>query len=188
MKTAPAKVLEPADLCRVLKHVQTQRYPIRNKTIILLSFKAGLRACEIAGLDWQMVLASNYEVGEQIYISANIAKNGSKRFIPLNSALKAVLYDLHKDQRTPRTGPVIRSERGNHMTAGSVVNYFGALYRELGLIGCSSHSGRRTFITNAAKVIAASGGSLRDVQELEAIKRLQRQNVIYRAIVRPSGS
>ena len=166
MKTAPAKVLEPADLCRVLKHVQIQRYPIRNKTIILLSFKAGLRACEIAGLDWQMVLASNYEVGEQIYISANIAKKGSKRFIPLNRALKAALYDLHNDQGIPRTGPVIQSERGTHMTAGSIVNFFGTLYRDLGLIGCSSHSGRRTFITNAAKAVAASGGSLRDVQEL----------------------
>ena len=56
MSRAPAKVLEPEDLCRVLKHAKTQRYPIRNPVIILLSFKAGLRACEIAGLSWPMVL------------------------------------------------------------------------------------------------------------------------------------
>ena len=52
------------------------------------------------------------------------------------------------------------------MTAGSVVNWFASLYGELGLIGCSSHSGRRTFITRAARLLATSGGSLRDVQEL----------------------
>lgn len=52
------------------------------------------------------------------------------------------------------------------MTPGSVVNWFTALYAEAGLEGCSSHSGRRTFITNAARLVAKVGGCLRDVQEL----------------------
>ena len=52
------------------------------------------------------------------------------------------------------------------MSAGSVVNWFTAIFREAGLTGCSSHSGRRTFITQAARLIAKTGGSLRDIQEL----------------------
>lgn len=41
------------------------------------------------------------------------------------------------------------------------------------LDGCSSHSGRRTFVTNAAKRIVGIGGSLRDVQQLVEYSSLQ---------------
>ena len=42
----------------------------------------------------------------------------------------------------------------------------GCLYARLGLKGASSHSGRRTFVTEAARAIVSHGGSLRDVQQL----------------------
>jgi integrase/recombinase XerD len=46
-------------------------------------------------------------------------------------------------------------------------------YRTLGLIGCSSHSGRRTFITEASKKISLVGGSLRDIQMMAGHSSLQ---------------
>ena len=64
------------------------------------------------------------------------------------------------------SGPVIRSAKGGQMRATSIVNWFASLYRELGFEGCSSHSGRRTFITNAARNVHRTGCSLRDVQLL----------------------
>jgi hypothetical protein len=50
--------------------------------------------------------------------------------------------------------------------ANSIVNWFVAMFAELRIDGCSSHSGRRTFITTAVKNVHRAGGSLRDVQLL----------------------
>ena len=51
-----AKVVTPPMLKRMLRHVSHSSFPARDRAMILLSVKAGLRACEIAGLDWSMVL------------------------------------------------------------------------------------------------------------------------------------
>jgi len=153
MTRQPAKVLEPVDVCRVLKHVETTRYPIRNRTIVLLSFKAGLRACEIGGLTWPMVLTSNRKIGPSINVHGQIAKQGRARSIPIHRDLKYALADLFEFQGKPRDGPVVCSERVQHMTARSIVNWFGTTYQQLQLDGCSSHSGRRTFITRSARMI-----------------------------------
>lgn len=61
---------------------------------------------------------------------------------------------------------LIESERSDGMSAQAIVNLFWRWYRHIGFDGCSSHSGRRTFITNTARKILTVGGSLRDVQML----------------------
>ena len=67
---------------------------------------------------------------------------------------------------SPSKLTIIRSERSKSTSSQAIVNMFQRWYGRLGLIGCSSHSGRRTFITNAARKISTVGGSLRDVQML----------------------
>ena len=62
------------------------------------------------------------------------------------------------------------------MTAKAIVDWFTDVFAGLGLQGCSSHSGRRTFVTRAARLIQKAGGSLRDVQQLvghQSIKTTQ---------------
>jgi integrase len=59
------------------------------------------------------------------------------------------------------------------MTPLSIVIWFSRMYSELGFDGCSSHSGRRTFITRAARLVHKAGGSLRDVQLLAGHRSIQ---------------
>lgn len=162
----PAKIVGGADVSRMLEQTQAHRHAARDRVIILLSFKAGLRACEIAGLSWTMVLTASNRVGQHLYVAGHIAKNGSARSVPIHPELGKALTALRKSQGRPRDGPVIASERGGHMTPRSIVNWFARAYADAGLQGCSSHSGRRTFITRSARLIAKAGGSLRDIQEL----------------------
>lgn len=162
----PAKVLEPADVRRLLSHVSTQLNAARNRVMVLLSFKAGLRAGEIAGLDWTMVLRPDGRLAPHISVADSIAKMGSGRRVPISAELREALRALQHEAGMRPAGALIRSERGGHMTARGVVNWFAENYRALGLTGCSSHSGRRTFITRTARLLAKVGGSLRDVQEL----------------------
>jgi len=168
----PARVLEAADVRCLLQHVRANRYAKRDTVLILLSFKAGLRAGEVAGLSWTMVLGPSGKVDTHIAVSPKIAKKGSGRRIPINPDLHRALVAWHRSCGSPRDGPVILSERGRHMQPRSIVNWFAGLYQALSLDGCSSHSGRRTFITRTARLLSQAGGSLRDVQELAGHRSL----------------
>ena len=55
MPCKQAKVVTTPMLKRMLRRVSHSTFPARDRAMILLSVKAGLRACEIAGLDWSMV-------------------------------------------------------------------------------------------------------------------------------------
>jgi integrase len=161
-----AKILSSSDFSRTLTVAKRGRYPERDQVIVLLSVKAGLRACEIAGLTWSMLLDADGRLGKFIEVRDSISKRQRGRTVPMNAVLRLALGRLYEYASPDRDDPVIESERGGHMLPMAVVNWFAKLYRQAGLAGCSSHSGRRTFITNAARQVHKVGGSLRDVQQL----------------------
>ncbi|MEZ5691974.1 MAG: site-specific integrase [Rickettsiales bacterium] len=161
-----AKLLTDFMVTAMIKHIRKNRYPDRDIVIILLSTKAGLRAGEIAQLTWQMVLDANGKVGKLIELHDIAAKKLHGRTIPINPLLRHSLIKLHKLQDFPLSGEVILSERKTPIKPASIVKWFKLLYNALGYNGCSSHSGRRSFVTKAARNIHLVGGSLKDVQQL----------------------
>jgi integrase len=154
-----AQAIAPPMLRRMLRHASRSPFPKRDRVMVLLSIKAGMRACEIANLDWSMVLDARGRISDTLAIRDAISKKGSGRRVPLHPDLRRALLALLRE--TGPTGAVIRSARGSHMRPSSVVNWFAFLFAALGFEGCSSHSGRRTFITNAARNIHRTGCSLR---------------------------
>ena len=168
--TKQAKTLAKSQISLTTALLTQSRYPTRNQTILLLSVKAGLRAKEIASLTWDMVTDADGSLGHALHLRDAASKGRSGRVIPLNKDLREALQKLHTERIT--SPYVITTERSEKASPASIVNLFGAWYRAIGLKGCSSHSGRRTFITNAARKISTVGGSLRDVQMLTGHRAL----------------
>lgn len=170
-----AKVISQDQLRALLAWLKQRRNAERNRLVVLLSFKAGLRAKEIASLKWAMVLNADGDVGSHIHLTNDASKGQSGRIIPLNSDLRELLIRMRRDLRVRADADsrVITSERSIGVSAQVIVNMFADWYERLGFVGCSSHSGRRTFITNAARRVSSVGGSLRDVQALAGHASLQ---------------
>lgn len=173
-----AKCLTDAQIRAVLNYLSEGRHALRNRLIFLLSVKSGLRAKEIADLTWEMVLSSDGEIGTSIHLTDTATKGRSGRVIPMNKELREELVKYREktmtaQDRTKQAPWVITTDRSPKTTSQTIINMFRTWYSELGFLGCSSHSGRRTFITRSARKISTVGGSLRDVQYLAGHSNLQ---------------
>ena len=191
MSGKQAKILSDTEVNQLLHFARRTRNPLRNRVIVLLSAKAGMRAGEIAALTWDMVLDPQSQIGSVIELRDSAAKKGSGRLIPIHPDLAKALVAWRKSSGRKASGRkssgrkasgskasadstyVVRSERGGQMTPLSVVVWFNRAFHKVGLKGCSSHSGRRTFITRAARLVHRAGGSLRDVQLLAGHRSIQ---------------
>lgn len=171
-----AKAFSRRDVDALLKATGHSRTPRRDQVIVLLAVQAGLRACEIARLTWGMVLDAQGDVAPFIEVRNHIAKRGSGRRVPMHPKLRralAVWKGRLPRERVTCDAVVVPSSRGGAMHANSIVNWYVAHCREAGLSGCSSHSGRRTFITNAARKAHRAGACLRDVQVLAGHRSIE---------------
>ena len=69
-----AKTLSTDHIDDLLFFAERSRHPLRNRLIVLLSVKAGLRAAEIAKLTWAMLLDPSGEVGNTLSVRDEVAK------------------------------------------------------------------------------------------------------------------
>jgi integrase len=166
-----AKVLSDMQIKGVLSALDGGRNGLRNKLMFLLSLH-GLRAKEISALEVSMVTDAEGRIADSIRLENRAAKGVSGRVIPMSDALKSVLTP-YLDSRERGTGKfVVATERRERFSAHAVVVFFARLYKRMGFQGATSHSGRRTYITRAARKISQAGGSLRDVQLLAGHSQL----------------
>jgi integrase len=106
-----------------------------------------------------MITDAEGHLDSAIHLRNGASKGNSGRIIPLNKELRASLERLQ--QKQSGSAYFITTERSEKTSPSVIINLFAAWYKTVGLKGCSSHSGRRTFIINAARKISTVGGSLR---------------------------
>jgi integrase len=139
-----AKTLTKGQIGLALNWLANSRYPTRNRTILLLSARAGLRAKEIAGLTWTMVTDAEGEVSQAIQLHDNASKGRSGRTIPMHSDLKSALQDLHREVKPKPDDFVITTERSKRTSPQVIVNPFARWYETDHPTAEDHHTSHRT--------------------------------------------
>ncbi len=146
-----AQTLNEAQLRRVLHYTGSRRHPVRDRTIVMVSFYAGLRAKEIASLIVGDVFDETGAVREQFVLAAAQSKGGQRRTVYLNQRLRKTFADYGETIKLESAAaPLFASQKGGHFSANTMCQLFLDIYKACGLKDASSHSGRRTYITRLA--------------------------------------
>ena len=148
-----AKTLTAQEIRRVLDYVATRKHSERNRAMLLTMYYAGLRVKECAALRYEDVLDAEGKIRAEIRLTPEQTK-GSKAgtvFVSdklrkeLQGYVKAVPFKSIKDklfysQKRPQAG----------WDSNTLCQFFHYLFKNVGIEGASSHSPRRTLITNLA--------------------------------------
>ena len=148
-----AKTLTPAEQEKLLAYIASKPNAPRNRVMFLLTMWAGFRVSEVAGLKISDVRNEDGSIRAEIYLSAERVKHGHAGVVYLNERLQHELaqyiasrkwHDEHQSLFTTQANP----RKG--FSANTLTQHFHYLYKRAGIVGGSSHSGRRTFITTLA--------------------------------------
>ncbi len=158
-----ARTLTDKQLKVVLAHCNTRRHAARDRAIVMVSFLAGLRAKEIAALKATDVQATDGTIRDEFVLSAAQTKGRKARRVFVSSKLKRELTTYLKTvSLRPQCDALFQSQKGTAFSANTMCQLFLNIYKECGIDGASSHSGRRSLLTN----LAARGVGVRVLAEI----------------------
>jgi integrase/recombinase XerD len=151
LKMAQAKTLSQAELDQVLNYVSTKKYALRDRAIILTSFLGGLRVAEIASLKMGDVVNSDGTIKNEIRLSAEQTKGKHPRTVFVSQRLQTELanYLATRHINDPSI-PFFHTDNRLGFSCNGLCVWFFQLYKNVGICGGSSHSGRKFFITTLA--------------------------------------
>lgn len=151
---AQAKSLTQTEITTILKHIEANTNAKRNRMMFLIGLTCGLRVSEIAGLTIGDVRNKDGTVKTQIFLSANRVKHGNARTVFVSTQLQAELKKyLDSKDWMDNNQTLFNTLRGakKGFTASTLTQYFHYLFKRASVFGASSHSLRRTFLTNLAQ-------------------------------------
>lgn len=148
---AQAKTLTPAELDQVLDYIATRKFSFRNRVMLLTGFWSGMRVGEIASLSVGDVMNKDGTVKAEVRLTAEQTKGRQPRTVFLPQKLRDELQ-AYLDLRQPTNAehPLFVTAGRRAFTANVMTQHFYWLFQKAGISGASSHTMRRSFITNLA--------------------------------------
>ena len=173
---AQAKVLTEKEVRKVLLYIAAHKYSGRNRAMLLCLNLAGMRIGEVASLRLCDVLNTDGSIRDESRLSAEQTKGDRGRVVLLCKRLQDELHhylstrfrlkDLTAVTLTNTSRALFPTQKNpdRGFTPNTATQLFHYIYKCAGIIGASSHSGRRGFITALAnkgtsvRVLAALAG------------------------------
>ena len=148
-----AKTLTQTELRRVLDYIATRKHSARNRALLLTTYLSGMRVGEVSSLRFKDVVDAEGTIRNEIRLLAENTKTNEARTVFVNEKLRKEL-EAYAAIYTPKNinCKFFYSQKtdSDGFTANTLTQFFHYLYKRSGVDGASSHSGRRTFITNLA--------------------------------------
>lgn len=160
-----AKTLTLVELRRVLDYIAARKHAARNRAVLLIMYYAGLRVGEAASLRVEDVVDTQGHVRAEFLLRADQTKGRHARTVFVSDKLckELTAYLAATPSLKPKHKLFYSQKIGSDgFTANTLAQHFHYLYKRAGIVGASSHSTRRTFITN----LAAQGISVRVLASL----------------------
>jgi integrase/recombinase XerD len=163
--TKQAKTLNEHELRKVLDYISTRKHSARNRAMLMTTFLSGMRVGEVSSLRFNDVVDGEGKIKNEIRLTPAMTKGQFARVVFLNERLRKELEKYIQTYRPVDTNlKFFYSQKKNSdgFNANTLTQHFHFLYRRAGIDGASSHSGRRSFITN----LASKGVSVRVLMSL----------------------
>ena len=160
-----AKTFTSSELEQVLSYAKTTKHAARNRALLLITHWAGLRVGEVAALRLCDVCDEQLQVKSEIRLLPEQTKGQYARTVFVNAKLRDELQAYASTIRVRRPQQAFfytQKHKTRGFTANTLTQHFKAMYVASGIHGATSHSGRRSFITN----LAAKGIGVRVLMSL----------------------
>lgn len=169
-----AKTLTEEELTQILTHISFQRHAQRNRAMLLTGLWSGMRVGELARLSITDAVNPDSTVRAEIRLTAEQTKGRHPRTVFLPQKLRDELAGyLASRGAQSATDPLFTTNSGRPFTPNLLAQHFFWLFRVAGISGASSHSMRRSFITN----LAAKGVGVRVLASLAGHRGIQTTQV-----------
>jgi integrase/recombinase XerD len=174
-----ARTLNDKELNLLLLYINTRKHAARDRAMLLMTYWGGMRIGEVAAAKIKDILDNDGTIKHQLNLTAEQTKGKYSRTVVLADKLRKEIQtylqtrfntkDLTAINSADLNTQLFATQKRAGFDANTACYHFHMLYKAAGLTGASSHSGRRSFLTN----LSAKSVPLKVLMELAGHRQAQ---------------